>query len=155
MNFWKDEIRPILEVHVDRTPGSFIEEKEYSLVWHFRKSDIELASVRARELKESVLPYTVNLGLGVMEGNKTVEIKDAGINKGHAALRWLTKKDYDFTLAAGDDRTDEDIFQVLPEGAWSVKIGLTHSKAKYYLKSIDEFRAFLTDMIERNVMINK
>ncbi len=155
MNFWKDEIRPILEVHVDRTPGSFIEEKEYSLVWHFRKSDVELASVRARELKESVLPYTVNLGLGVMEGNKTVEIKDAGINKGHAALRWLTRKDYDFILAAGDDRTDEDIFQTLPEEAWSIKIGLTHSKAKYYLKSIYEFRAFLTDMMEGDVMINK
>ena len=31
-NDWKTEILPVLEVYVDRTPGSFIEEKEFSLV---------------------------------------------------------------------------------------------------------------------------
>ncbi|MGF1635819.1 MAG: bifunctional alpha,alpha-trehalose-phosphate synthase (UDP-forming)/trehalose-phosphatase, partial [Cyclobacteriaceae bacterium] len=47
---WKDEIRNTLELYVDRTPGSFIEEKDYSLVWHYRKVETGLGELRSREL---------------------------------------------------------------------------------------------------------
>lgn len=47
-NDWKRELRPVLEVYVARTAGSFIEEKDYSLVWHYRRADAELGLVRAR-----------------------------------------------------------------------------------------------------------
>ena len=79
---WKEEIRPILEVFVDRTPGSFIEEKDFSLVWHFRKVDPALSIVRVGELKDVLLHITANLNVGVLEGNKVIEVKDTGINKG-------------------------------------------------------------------------
>jgi trehalose 6-phosphate synthase/phosphatase len=36
---WKQEVRPTLELYVEKTPGSHIEEKEFSLVWHFREAD--------------------------------------------------------------------------------------------------------------------
>ena len=78
----KTEILPVLEVYVDRTPGSFIEEKEFSLVWHYRNCDAELAAVRAKELKDVLLNLTANLNIGVMEGNKVIEIKNTNINKG-------------------------------------------------------------------------
>jgi trehalose 6-phosphate synthase/phosphatase len=32
---------PILEHFVDRTPGSFVEEKKYGLVWHYRMAEPE------------------------------------------------------------------------------------------------------------------
>src|SRR5690606_4469225 len=32
---WKETIRPVIESFVDRTPGTFIEEKQYSLAWHY------------------------------------------------------------------------------------------------------------------------
>jgi trehalose-6-phosphatase len=35
---------------LDRTPGSFIEEKEFSLVWHFRSIEPEFADWLATEL---------------------------------------------------------------------------------------------------------
>ncbi len=38
---WKQTVRPILQHFVDRTPGSFIEEKEFALVWHFRSIEPE------------------------------------------------------------------------------------------------------------------
>jgi len=85
-NDWKTEILPVLEVYVDRTPGSFIEEKEFSLVWHYRSCDAELAAVRAKELKDVLLNLTANLNIGVMEGNKVIEIKNTNINKGRAVL---------------------------------------------------------------------
>ncbi len=49
---WMPKIMPLLQIYVDRLPGSFIEEKEYSIVWHYRKSDPELASLRAKELMD-------------------------------------------------------------------------------------------------------
>ncbi|KPK90825.1 trehalose-6-phosphate synthase [bacterium SM23_31] len=147
-NYWKDVIRLILELYMDRTPGSFIEEKSYSLAWHFRKSDPELASVRARELKESILHLTTNIGLSVLEGNKVIEIKNAGIHKGLAVLKRISHGKFDFILAAGDDWTDEDIFKVLPEHAYSIKVGLTPSKAKFKVDSVKETRELLKEMLE-------
>jgi trehalose 6-phosphate synthase/phosphatase len=144
---WKEEIRPILELYVDRTPGSFVEEKDFSLVWHYRKVDPELASIRARELKDALLHLTANLNLGVLEGNKIIEIKNVGINKGQVALRWIPKEDWDFILAIGDDWTDEDVFTVLPESAYSIKVGTFPSRAKFNLDSVKDVRSLLKDLV--------
>jgi len=145
-NDWKEQIKPILELYVDRTPGSFIEEKEFSLVWHYRKSDPELAEIRARELKDALLHLTANLKLEVLEGSKVIEIKDAGINKGRAALRWIQKEKWDFILAIGDDRTDEDVFAVLPKFAYSIKVGLSASQAKFNVDSQEDIRKLLREL---------
>ncbi|GJM16805.1 MAG: bifunctional alpha,alpha-trehalose-phosphate synthase (UDP-forming)/trehalose-phosphatase [Thermodesulfobacteriota bacterium] len=145
---WKAEIRPILEVFVDRTPGSFIEEKDFSLVWHFRKVDPALAIVRLGELKDVLLHITANLNVGVLEGNKVVEVKDTGINKGKATMSWLAKAKWDFILSIGDDWTDEDIFEVLPEWAYSIKVGFGPTKARFNLPSYREVRKLLKDLID-------
>ncbi len=142
-NIWKDEIRSILEIFVDRTPGSFLEEKEFSLVWHYRKVDPSLASVRVGELKYILIHATANLNLGVLEGNKVVEIKNTGINKGRAVRHWLDNEDWDFILSVGDDWTDEDVFEELPKSAYSIKIGFGASKALYKLDSYKEARELL------------
>jgi trehalose 6-phosphate synthase/phosphatase len=147
-NDWKEEIRSILEVHMDRTPGSFIEEKECSLVWHYRKADPALASLRARELKDALLHLTANLDLGVLEGSKVMEIKHIGINKGRAAQRWLAKEKWDFILTIGDDLTDEDIFAIIPESAYSIKVGRSPSKARFNIASQHEVRGLLQELIE-------
>lgn len=145
-NEWKADIRPILEIFVDRTPGSFIEEKEFSLVWHFRKVTTALAHIRAGELRDTLLHLASNLGLGILEGNKVIEIKNAAVNKGMAARRFLQDKDYDFILAMGDDWTDEDLFAALPDQARTFKVGLTPSRAKHHLESVTEARALLMEL---------
>jgi trehalose 6-phosphate synthase/phosphatase len=150
-NDWKEEICPILELYVDRTPNSFIEEKEFSLVWHYRKTDPELGSLRARELKDAILHLIANLNLGVLEGSKVIEIKNIGINKGRAALRWISKKNRDFILAVGDDLTDEDIFATLPSTAYSIKVGLSPSRSKFNVNSVEDVKILLKKLVEKNV----
>ncbi|MCP8311022.1 MAG: trehalose-phosphatase, partial [Candidatus Methylarchaceae archaeon HK01M] len=147
-NDWKDEIRSILEMYVYRTPGSFIEEKDFSLVWHYRKSNVALGVVRARELTDDLLHLTENLDLGVLEGSKVIEIKNIGINKGRAALRLISKRKWDFILAIGDDWTDEDVFEVLPESAYSIKVGFGPSKARFNLDSVTEVRSLLKELVQ-------
>jgi len=141
---WKEEIRPILELYVDRTPRSILEDKSYSMVWHYRRTSPELGMVRVRELKEDLLHLTSNLNLMVMDGNKVLEIKSGGINKGRAAHHWLSGKQWDFTLAIGDDWTDEDLFEALPESAFTIKVGHSMSKAKFYVDDYLNVRELLT-----------
>jgi len=132
---WKEEVHPILESWVDRTPGSFIEEKEFSLVWHYRKANPRLGELRARELMNNLSDITANLNLQVLEGNKVVELKNTDINKGRAALKWISRDEWDFILALGDDWTDEDTFKVLSPTAWSIKVGFGASAARFRLSS--------------------
>jgi trehalose 6-phosphate synthase/phosphatase len=140
---WKNVVRPILEHFVDRTPGSFIEEKDFSLVWHYRKSEPRLSSVRSLELKYALLQLTENHNLEVLEGNKVVEVRNAGVNKGLSAENWLSKNKWDYILAIGDDVTDEDMFAVLPKDAYSIKVGLKPSKAKFNLGSVLDINELL------------
>lgn len=146
-NSWKDEIRHVLELYVDRTPGSFLEEKDYSLVWHYRKADREFGAVRVGELKENLSHLTASFDLGILEGNRVVEVRHAGITKGRGAAHWLAHGPWDFIVAAGDDRTDEDMFTSLPEHACSVKVGLQPSQARFTLRNPRELREFLRTLL--------
>ncbi|MCW3465699.1 bifunctional alpha,alpha-trehalose-phosphate synthase (UDP-forming)/trehalose-phosphatase [Chitinophaga nivalis] len=140
---WKQEIQPMMEQATDRTPGSFIEEKTYSLVWHYRKVESGLGELRANELMNTLRYYTMEKGLQVLPGDKVIEVKNIEINKGKAALSWLNHKQYDFIMAMGDDVTDEDIFKALPPKAFSIKVGGQVSAAQYYLRSYHEVRHLL------------
>jgi len=140
---WKTEIKPILEVYADRTPGSFVEEKEYSLAWHYRNSDPDLAGIRVIEMREDLIFRTKNLNLNLLKGHKVFEIKNAEINKGIAVQRWIKNGAFDFIFAAGDDSTDEDIFSVLTTNAYTIKVGPNPSLAQYSVRSVDQIRGLL------------
>ena len=147
-NEWKEEVRPIIENYMDRTPGSFIEEKEFSLVWHYRNTEPDLAIVRVNELKETLLQFTENLNLVIVEGNKVIEIKNSEMNKGSAVQSWLSENKWDFILAAGDDVTDEEMFLVLPHNSYKIKVGLGISQADYNVVSVREVRELLKTFSE-------
>jgi trehalose 6-phosphate synthase/phosphatase len=146
---WKETIRPIIELYIDRTPGTFIEEKNYSLVWHYRKADPELGLMRANELKDELTSFVANHNLEIMEGNKVIEIKNSGVNKGRAANKFLINKHFDFIFGIGDDWTDEYLFEELPEIATTVKVGLKNTSAKYNLETPKEVRKLLGLLAEK------
>ena len=132
---WKKGAIKIMESYVKRCANSLIEEKEFSVVWHYRNSPAEQGKLRAFELMKELGQFANNLGIHVMLGNKIVEIKNSNIDKGKATRYILTQKNYDFILAAGDDITDEDIFRelVAKENAFTFKIGGDASYAKFNL----------------------
>ena len=142
-NDWMENILPVLETFVDRTPGTFVEKKKYSLAWHYRKTDPELAQTRTIELNTVLNSLTENHGLTVLKGNKVTEIKSSNVNKGRAAARLLTQDNYDFMFAIGDDWTDEYMFEELPDSAYTVKVGFKKTSAKYHIKNTDEVRELL------------
>ncbi|WP_046215108.1 bifunctional alpha,alpha-trehalose-phosphate synthase (UDP-forming)/trehalose-phosphatase [Paenibacillus wulumuqiensis] len=147
-NDWKESIRHVLEMYTDRTPGSLIEEKEYSLAWHYRQCEPEIGMLKRNELREALLSITQSMSLGILEGNKVLEIKDTRMNKGHGAHQMLQGKDFDFIFGVGDDHTDEDLFDALPEDAFSIKVGSGNTHANYRLKSFRNIRQLLKRFVD-------
>ena len=144
---WKEAIQKVLDGYVDRTPGSFVEKKDYSLVWHYRKVETGLGEARTRELTSHLKYITVDRNLKVLEGNKVVEIKNSEIDKGRAASVWLNNYPSDFVMACGDDWTDEDTFKAMPRSAFSIKVGSTSSAARYRVTDHTEIRDILKSLI--------
>ena len=141
---WREHIKAIFKIYEARVPGSFVEEKEYSLVWHYRKaSDPELGEIRACELFDNLTEYLANTELQLTYGKKIIEVKPIGINKGEATDHFLIQREWDFILAVGDDWTDEDIFKVLPPFAYSIKIGYGTTLAKFIIESTQTCRLLL------------
>lgn len=145
---WMPQIRPILESFVDRTPGTFIEEKNYSLAWHYRNADPALGEMRANELSTVVKELTSNQDLGVLDGNKVLEIKNSSVNKGKAVSKEIFKQDYDFIFCIGDDWTDEYMFEDLPDSAYTVKVGLLKTAARYYVDDTEKVRELLREFVD-------
>jgi trehalose 6-phosphate synthase/phosphatase len=131
---------------VDRLTGSFLEEKEYSIAWHYRNADPELGNQRAKELIDTLVHYTANLDVQVLEGKKVIEVRCAGVNKGTAALACLNSIHPDFTVAIGDDVTDEDLFRAMPQDVFTIRVGMKSSYAGYNVRDYVEVRGLLEDM---------
>ena len=147
---WKDQVKSIMQGYVSRTPGSFIEEKDYSLVWHYRKVETGLGEVRTRELTSHLKFVTSNKNLHVLEGNMVVEVKHYLVNKGIAAEKLVDEIKPSFIICIGDDWTDEDMFKALNHEAHTIKVGNPHSSAKFYVEDPKRVRALLASLAETN-----
>jgi trehalose 6-phosphate synthase/phosphatase len=145
---WKEHIRPVMEVYRDRTPGASLEDKGTSLVWHYRRAEPDLGSLRSKELTETLEGYIANTSLQVQQGNRVIEVKQSGVGKGHATQRFLGRDPaFQFVLAIGDDVTDEEMFNTMDDRHWTIKVG-GHSQthASYMLSSPDRVRELLASL---------
>jgi len=143
---WKPLIRPTLQLFSQRSPGSFVEEKNHTLAWHYRNVDPDLGFVRSRELLDNLYHLVRNAQLQVIDGNKVIEVRIAGVDKGAAARKLILEKHYDFILAVGDDKTDEDMFRVLENKAVTIKVGSGHTLAQYTIASQEEVVRLLNQL---------
>ena len=92
----------------------------------------------------------------MLEGSKVVEVKNFVINKGTAANRWMASEDlYDFIMAIGDDTTDEDLFAALPDDAYTIKVGLTQSCARFNVREQAAVPALLEKLIDSVVQVKQ
>lgn len=128
---WKEEIRPIMQMFVSRCVGSFIEEKNNTIAWHYRNTTHDLGFSRSRELINTLSQMLQNTMLQVIDGNKVIEVRMSGFDKGVMALRLVNDLNPDFTLCIGDDTTDEDMFKALGNKAYSIKVSNGITAAQY------------------------
>jgi len=86
--------------------------------------------------------------LQCISGKKVIEVRHEDANKG-VAWKWLKKAkgNPDFVLSIGDDRTDEDLFNALPDKAHTLHVGMSDSAARHRISNPTEVRAFLKSLV--------
>jgi trehalose 6-phosphate synthase/phosphatase len=141
---WLPEAKNILQTYVERAPGAFVEEKTAGLSWHYRLVDPYLGLALARELRVHLIRYFAQAPVSVLAGRKVIELRPHGIDKGSAIRDSLGLLRQNVSVAAaGDDRTDEDLFAVLPEGSLSLCAGTLATRAGCRVSGPDQVRRFL------------
>ncbi|NCA77564.1 MAG: trehalose-phosphatase [Alphaproteobacteria bacterium] len=149
-NEWKSAVRIVLEKFRQRFSGSMIEEKKGSLAWHYRSSDVFPDSISLSKLRSDLFKILSKYELEILNGKCVIEVKGKAVNKGSAALSLIRNHWHDFILAAGDDVTDEYIFQALPKDAFSIKVGDGETAAKFCCLSISELEDVLRFIINQD-----
>lgn len=134
---WQKEITSVLSYYASITPGSFVEEKEWSIVWHYRTASNYYAHKHLVAIKRLIKPMLKKYDLTAKDGKKVFEIHPDSVSKGRVMQEWLIH-DYDFVLCIGDDATDEEMFADLPPTAYSVKVGRGQTLARYRVPGVPE-----------------
>ena len=134
---WYFKAIDIIRDYTKRTPGSFFEKKNYAITWHHRNTTNDYGEFQARKLAQDLSATFSHLPVSVIVGKKVVEIKAIEANKGRFA-EWFMERygsHAEFSLAVGDDRTDEDLFEVVNKFGATVKVGeFDKTHAGYYVE---------------------
>jgi trehalose 6-phosphate synthase/phosphatase len=144
---WHDQVFGILREYADRTPGSLVEEKPAGLAWHYRAADPEYGAAQANELRLHLTEILGNTPVEVLVGEKVIELRAHGVNKGRIVPPILERHPGALLVAFGDDQTDEDLFAALPPGAKAVHVGPGESQAAMRVASVREVRALLRGLL--------
>eukprot|EP01105_Mastigella_eilhardi_P001550 TRINITY_DN1184_c0_g2_i1.p1 TRINITY_DN1184_c0_g2~~TRINITY_DN1184_c0_g2_i1.p1 ORF type:complete len:774 (-),score=191.85 TRINITY_DN1184_c0_g2_i1:74-2098(-) len=151
---WKSVARTLMQEAVNLLAGSIVEEKEFSMVFHYRACESETSTLDRSKITKAVLELRAalqtalaNLPVHLVDAKEALEVKAFGASKGAYYLRFLHKleDDPDFVLAVGDDNTDEDVFEACEgqEVAHTVRVGFFPSKAAHHLYDYREVRKLL------------
>ena len=147
---WMEHVARIVGLYQRSTPGTHIERKRTSLVWHYRRADPEFGAWKASQLVEELTIVTANDPIVIRHGRKIVEIASAHINKGAAVSNLLRGKEYDLVLVAGDDQTDESMFQLAPHSDTfiTIRVGDGETRARFSIPTPAAMREFLEKAID-------
>lgn len=135
---WKTALLPLFEACLDRVPGSFLEEKEFGIAWHYRSADPDLSGVCAKQLVADLLTKAPQQGVTIIQGNKVIEVHALHSGNKTVMLQVLLSNVYDFILAIGDDTANEDLFRALPPEAYSITVGHPPSVARFHVATQQE-----------------
>ena len=145
---WKDRVVEFLELYAETTPGSFLQEKTASVVWHYGSADPEFGAWKAHQLVSELQEMLSNLPVEIHHGRHIVEVGSMLAGKGGAVSRLVTQNGYDAALCAGDDETDEAMFRLADDRLVTVKVGREcETAAAHGVLSPKKFRAFLEALL--------
>jgi trehalose 6-phosphate phosphatase len=132
--------------------GVIVEDKRLTLSVHYRLADERIAP----EIVSEVQRVAADLGLRVTLGKAVIELRPPiAVDKGTAALELIeslgARNAASSILAAGDDRTDEDLFRVLRRAharAITVRVGdLSETEAEFSVSDTAEMHELLVHVL--------
>ncbi|CAO2813259.1 unnamed protein product [Amaranthus hypochondriacus] len=167
---WMEITEPVMKLYTDSTDGSTIEYKESALVWHYQDADPVFGSAQAKEMLDHLESVLANEPVAVKKGELIVEVKPQGVTKGMVAEKVFMSmgkkgRTADFVLCIGDDRSDEDMFQIVDTAVsrdmlcsnasvFACTVGQKPSKAQFFVNDTSEVRLVLQSLAEFSELSN-
>jgi trehalose 6-phosphate synthase/phosphatase len=146
---WIEPVTTILQQTCEQVPGSFVEPKPAGVAWHYRLADHGYGSWRARDLKAQLDALLANAPAETLSGHSVLEVRAKGVDKGgYVAASLGDGPPPDFVLAAGDDRTDFDMYRQLPPDAFAIQVGGTPPVSVQSLATPADLRALLLELAD-------
>jgi len=141
-------VRSILEELQRRLPGSRVEEKEESLVFHWRSSERRVAERQVRELELTLRVLVGGEGVRIERGDCILEVRNGGGSKALAVQAARENGSSEaLLLAIGDDATDEDLFEAVRTEGLAIKVGGGESCAIARLDDVAAVRKALAGLL--------
>lgn len=148
-----DRLARALRDLTDRYPGTYLEDKRYSLSFHYRQVDPRRVEELAAALRRVSAPYGGQLQL--KDAKMCLEVRPAGgPTKADAVkniLAWLrqSRPAVYQPIIFGDDLTDEDAFAAFPD-ATTVYVGESSvTRARFRIKNAHAVRELVQAVADR------
>ena len=120
---WRRLVKRIMDVYVQRTNGTYVEEKGCALLWQYRDADPEFGEVQSKELEDHLITAVKHFPVTVLRGENPglekkggyIEVRPEGVSKGVFVKEVLSRlkdarKAPQFVLCIGDDSSDEVMY---------------------------------------------
>jgi trehalose 6-phosphate synthase/phosphatase len=121
---WKESVKPIMRYYLERTPGSQIEERRCSLLFHYNNAeDFDTASRQASDCASHVNDACESQRVHALAVDGAILVEPLDWTKCTAAQRVFeqlgesvrsneaSEKPVDFLMVVGDGREDEKVFK--------------------------------------------
>jgi trehalose 6-phosphate synthase/phosphatase len=148
-------IEGILSNYAHQTDGSYVHKLSKTIVWNYDTADPDFGAWQAKELVDHLEGVLSSLDVINNKQEKEVLVKPKGVSKGRAVGLVLERKKYDFVLCVGNDRSDEDAFEVVVDKSeqnggvsYCVVVGQKPSKAAWYVNDVREVVGVLERMVD-------
>lgn len=148
---WLRDAKTILSDIEERFQGAELEIKEAGLTLHLIRCSSEARETAKALAMKALWAHPEISKQHIAQGRTVVEARPAQSGKGDHIRRVLqNSSDGLFLFAAGDDRTDEDMFEALPGHAWTYHVGGAETLARNRVKDPSELRSNLMQFIVRS-----
>lgn len=127
-------------------PGFYLENKGEAVAIHYRLAPPQTAAAVLHDFRRFMEPYRIFIEF--LEGNKVLEVRRRGINKGLAVTYFINKWPGALPVYMGDDKTDADAFAALPPNGLAVRVGnVLAIETPYFLPSAAETVELLANLV--------
>lgn len=146
---WFDEARSLMKRAAESLRGSFVEQKTTGIAWHYRGCSEDVGDGGARALYRDLTTGLGHRDVEVMFGNKVIEVRSREVSKALAVRRLieLHQLDLEGALVAGDDVTDETMFEEVEGRCATVLVGDRPTAAQYFVPTPRRFRELLRELV--------
>ena len=118
---WMSSVELVYEYFSERTPSSYVDVRDTSLVWNYGFADVDFGRLQAREMLQHLWTGPISQQqVDIIQGAKSVEARPVGVTKGKmmeqifAYILEQQVQPIDFVFCAGHFlKRDEDIFNFL------------------------------------------